>query len=68
MFKHNVGTADRMIRVALGLALLAFFVLSESSARWVGLVGIVPLLTGTLGTCPLYTLLGFSTCRLKPNA
>jgi len=58
----NVGTADKMIRVVIGLGLLGFALLSDSPARWWGLVGVVPLLTAAMGSCPLYTLLGFSTC------
>jgi hypothetical protein len=37
----------------------------EGNARWLGLIGIVPLLTAAFGYCPLYTLLGFSSCPLE---
>lgn len=57
--KHNVGTADRAIRVLLGLAQLSTLFLLEGGIRWVGLIGLVPLLTGVLGRCPLYSLFGF---------
>jgi hypothetical protein len=63
MFPRNVGAADRVVRVILGIALLAFFFLAPDSPwRWVGLIGIVPLLTAAIGSCPLYTILGLSTC------
>jgi hypothetical protein len=62
MFTQNVGTIDKGIRVVAGLTLLAFAVLGDAPTRWFGLVGIVPLATALLGTCPLYTLLGISTC------
>lgn len=67
MFKTNVGTADRVIRILLGVALLALWYLSPGLGwRWVPLVlGIVALATGFLATCPLYTLLGLNTCPLK---
>jgi len=65
MLKPNVGSIDRLIRVALGLALLAFFFLGEGSLRWAGLIGLVPLITAVVGTCPLYALLGVSTCPAK---
>lgn len=56
----NEGTLDRALRVALGLALLSITVVGPQTL-W-GLVGIVPLATGLLGSCPLYTLFGLSTC------
>jgi hypothetical protein len=66
MLPKNVGAADRVVRVILGIALLAFFFLvPESPWRWVGLIGIVPLLTAAIGSCPLYTILGLSTCPVR---
>jgi hypothetical protein len=60
--KLNVGGIDKTVRIAAGIALLSLLVLLEGSIRWVGLVGIVPLVTGLVGYCPLYSLLGVSTC------
>lgn len=60
--KTNVGSLDRAVRVVVGLGLLSLLFLLEGQIRFVGLVGLVPLLTATLGFCPLYTLLGVSTC------
>lgn len=66
MLKTNVGTADRIIRVVLGLALiLGFFLNPEAGWRWLYLIGIVPLVTGLVGSCPVYSLLGISTCRIN---
>lgn len=65
--KQNVGSADRAIRIILGLALLAFYFLGEGSMRWIGLIGIIPLATAALGTCPLYSILGISTCPVKQS-
>ncbi|MBD3769790.1 MAG: DUF2892 domain-containing protein [Rhodobacterales bacterium] len=63
MFKTNEGTIDRVLRVIVGLALIAIvFVGPKTPWGWVGLV---PLLTGLVGTCPLYTILGVRTCKLK---
>jgi len=56
----NEGTIDRAIRVVAGLVLLSLTVLGPKTP-W-GLVGIVPLLTGLTGFCPLYRLLGMRTC------
>lgn len=66
MFKKNEGTLDRAFRVILGLALLAgFFLMPEASYRWAFLLGVVPLATGLIGSCPLYSILGISTCPVK---
>lgn len=66
MFAKNVGGIDRILRIVVGLALLAgFFLNPEASLRWLYLIGIVPLATGLFSTCPLYSLFGFSTCPLK---
>jgi membrane protein implicated in regulation of membrane protease activity len=59
----NEGTVDRVVRVVLGLVLLALvFVGPQTALGWVGLL---PLVTGLVGTCPLYTVLGISTCSIK---
>ena len=63
--KRNIGTADRVIRFLLGLGLLGAIFLVEGSIRWFGLIGLVPLLTAMVGTCPLYSLLRLST---RPTA
>lgn len=66
MLKKNVGSIDRALRVLLGLALLVGFVLNRDSAySWLYLIGVVPLVTGLMSSCPLYTILGLSTCPLK---
>ncbi|QYK39803.1 MAG: DUF2892 domain-containing protein [Paracoccaceae bacterium] len=66
MFATNVGGIDRILRIVVGLALIAgFFLNSEASMRWLYLIGIVPLATGLLQTCPLYSVLGISTCPTK---
>ncbi|WP_167143701.1 YgaP family membrane protein [Pseudomonas sp. OTU750018] len=61
--KANVGTLDRSLRIAAGLILLGLS-LSGVIGLW-GLIGIVPLATGLFRFCPLYPLLGISTCKTK---
>ncbi len=63
MFKTNVGTLDRIARILAGLVLLAL-TLTGTVGVW-GWIGVVPLATGLLSTCPLYTVLGFNTCPMK---
>ncbi|MBD3788383.1 MAG: DUF2892 domain-containing protein [Sphingomonadales bacterium] len=66
MFKTNVGGIDKILRIVVGLALLAgFFLNADAAYRWAYLIGIVPLATGLLGTCPLYSILGLNTCPMK---
>lgn len=66
MFKNNVGSIDRAVRVAIGLGLLAIvFVGPKTPFGWLGLI---PLATAALGTCPLYSILGVSTCPSKTAA
>lgn len=61
--KTNVGGIDRILRIVLGLALIAL-TLTGTIGAW-GWIGVVPVLTGALGSCPLYTMLGFSSCPVK---
>jgi len=59
---RNEGTIDRVLRVGLGVALIALvFVGPQTPWGWLGLV---PLLTGMVGSCPLYRLVGVNTCKL----
>ena len=57
---YNVGSADRGIRVIVGLLVLSMLFI-DGNARWFGLIGLVPLATGLVGTCPLYSIFGFHT-------
>jgi Protein of unknown function (DUF2892) len=62
----NVGTFDRVIRVALGAAMIAFAVLAtDSPYRFFGWIGIIPILTAFVSFCPLYTILGVRTNASK---
>lgn len=67
MFATNEGTMDRALRIIVGLALLVWFFVDQGQGFWhyAKLIGIVPLVTGVIGSCPLYTLLGMSTCPVK---
>jgi hypothetical protein len=56
----NEGAIDRAVRVIVGLALISLVFVGPQTA-W-GWIGVVPLLTGVVGWCPAYTLLGVSTC------
>jgi hypothetical protein len=63
----NVGMIDRVIRVVVGILLIAFALrlgFPETGWNWVGWIGVVPILTAIFGYCPAYSLLGLSTCPL----
>ncbi|WP_370678369.1 DUF2892 domain-containing protein [Comamonas sp. GB3 AK4-5] len=59
--KNNVGGLDRMLRILVGLVLIALA--ATGTVGWWGWIGVVPLLTGLLRFCPLYPLLGISSCK-----
>lgn len=61
--KSNVGGIDRVLRIVAGLVLIAL-TLTGTIGVW-GWIGLVPLATAALGFCPLYTVLGFSSCPVK---
>jgi Protein of unknown function (DUF2892) len=63
--KANVGGIDRVLRILVGLGLLSLLFLLEGNARWWGLVGLVPLATGTFRVCPAYLPFGLSTCPME---
>jgi hypothetical protein len=59
----NEGNLDRAVRVIAGMALITLAATGTIGA-W-GWIGIVPVLTGAMGFCPLYTALGINTCPMK---
>ena len=60
--KTNESSNDRIFRVFLGVAISMFFVYHNSA--W-ALLGLIPFITGVVGICPLYSILGFNTCKIK---
>lgn len=61
--KANVGGIDRVLRVVVGVVLIALTVFGAIGS-W-GWIGVIPVATAALGFCPLYTALGFNTCAMK---
>ncbi len=60
--KSNVGGIDRILRIVVGLALVAWAVMGGPVWAW---IGVVPIATGSLGWCPAYLPFGISTCATK---
>ncbi len=63
LFPVNEGTVDRAVRVVAGVAILSLAFIGPKTP-WAYL-GALPIVTGLLGTCPLYTLFGWSTCPIQ---
>ncbi|MGL5117161.1 MAG: YgaP family membrane protein [Beijerinckiaceae bacterium] len=64
----NEGALDRTARIIAGAALVAFalgYIFPGTGWNWVGWFGVVPIVTGALGNCPVYSVLGISTCPIK---
>jgi hypothetical protein len=61
--KTNAGTLDRTLRIVVGLALIAMAA-TGVVGLW-GWIGVVPLLTGAIGSCPLYSVFGINTCGMR---
>ena len=59
MFENNEGLVDRIVRIGLGLGLISLVFIGPATPF--GWLGLVPLVTGIVGTCPLYRLIGFRT-------
>lgn len=68
VMKINVGSIDRAVRVVLGLVLIALFFILDGDLRYIGLIGIIPLATAAMRSCPLYSVLGMSTCPAENRA
>lgn len=60
---NNEHPVERAVRIVAGLGLIAMAFIGPKTP--LGYIGVIPLLTGLLGSCPLYTLFGFSTCPVK---
>ena len=61
----NVGGIDRILRIGAGVVLVGLAATGTVGA-W-GWIGVVPLLTGAIGFCPVYALLGMNTCPMKKS-
>ncbi len=64
--QRNVGTVDRVIRIVVGLVLISL-VFWGPQTNW-GWIGLIPLISGILGWCPAYSLLGVNTCSAEHRA
>lgn len=61
--KGNMGSIDRTLRIIVGLVLVGLAL--TGVVGWWGWLGVVPIVTGALGSCPAYSIIGVSTCGTK---
>jgi hypothetical protein len=64
----NVGSLDRILRIGVGLVLIAYAIpvgFHQTGWNWTGWIGVVPLLTAIFAYCPAYALFGISSCRAE---
>jgi hypothetical protein len=58
----NVGKIDKSLRILIGLAIIAYGIIEQS---FLGVIGLIPLMTALMGWCPMYSIFGISSCSLK---
>jgi len=63
--KPNIGGIDRVLRIVIGLVLLALA--ATGMVGWWGYLGLLPLATGLLRWCPPYALMGWSSCAMQSD-
>lgn len=66
LLPNNEHPIERVLRVVIGLAILSLFVVGPKTP-W-ALLGAIPLLTGIVGSCPIYSIFGINTCRVRRHA
>ena len=65
----NVGAVDRIVRVIVGILLIAYAIpigFPSMGWNWIGWIGVIPILTAVIGFCPAYGLFGISIWSIKP--
>lgn len=65
LLPRNESTTDRALRVVVGAGLIALVFVGPQTA--LGWIGVVPLVTGLVGSCPLYRIFGISTCKVQTS-
>lgn len=61
----NVGSTDKVIRYIIGVVLLILIFIIPGNLKFIGLIGVVPILTAAFSFCPLYSIFGIKTCPIK---
>lgn len=61
----NIGVAERVIRIVAGLLFFSLYFILKGSIRYVALIGLLPVITGSIGSCPMYAFLGINTNKIR---
>jgi len=61
----NVGTFERILRIVVGMLIFSLYFVLKGNIRFIGLVGLLPIITGSVGTCPMYAFLGVNTNKVR---
>ncbi|MGE5621971.1 MAG: DUF2892 domain-containing protein [Bacillota bacterium] len=61
----NVGSVDKIIRLVLAAVFFSLFFILQGDLKWAALIGLVPLVTALAGWCPLYSIFGIKTCKMR---
>ena len=61
----NVGSTDKVIRYIIGVVLLSLLFIIPGNLKFIGLIGLVPIITAAFSFCPLYAIFGIKTCPIK---
>lgn len=61
----NVGSKDKVIRYIIGVVLLSLLFIIPGNLKFLGLIGLVPILTAAFSFCPIYSIFGIKTCPMK---
>ena len=61
----NIGSTDKVIRYIIGVALLSLLFIIPGNLKFLGLIGLVPILTAAFSFCPIYAIMGIKTCPAK---
>ncbi len=65
--KANMGNAERVIRVIFGLVLLSLLFILQGNAKYLGLIGLIFVVTAAVSWCPLWALFGINTCPAETH-
>lgn len=59
----NLSRSERIVRILIGVAMIGMYLFVENGVRYIGLLGLIPMITGFIGNCPFYAVLGINANR-----
>jgi len=61
----NIGKLERVLRIVGGLFVFSLYFILKGNVRYIALIGLLPIITGSIGTCPMYAIFGINTNRVR---